>query len=354
MNKELFIKLRNSSGYPAISMLLPTHRTSPENKQDPIRLKNLLTETRSRLAEEFTKRDLSRLEQQINKLDQIDHTYNKEGLAIFINEDLFEYERLLFAPEERVVIDETFATRDLIRAMHKAENYYVLVISRQKIRLFEGFLERVHEVKDFGFPMENNTLYETNSEMRSVSNREDDLIKEFFNRGDKAFQVVYQTNAAPLFVMGVDRNISHYFEIADKKKIIAGGITTGGDDATVHEVAQLAWPLARKMFEDRASEAISTLEKAVSNNRFESDLQLIWNAISEGRGDTLFVEKGYFQAAILEDGNITLSDTPSAPNVIDDIIDEVVELCLQYGGSVVFCEDGSLEKFQRMALVTRY
>ena len=40
------------SGYPAVSLLMPTHRTPPENQQDPIRLRNLLAEAKRRLDED--------------------------------------------------------------------------------------------------------------------------------------------------------------------------------------------------------------------------------------------------------------------------------------------------------------
>lgn len=42
MNKHDVRLLQQISGYPAVSITLPTHRTSPRNKQDPIRVKQLV------------------------------------------------------------------------------------------------------------------------------------------------------------------------------------------------------------------------------------------------------------------------------------------------------------------------
>ena len=42
------------SGYPAVSLLMPIHRTPPENRQDPIRLRNLLSEAKRRLEDDDT------------------------------------------------------------------------------------------------------------------------------------------------------------------------------------------------------------------------------------------------------------------------------------------------------------
>jgi hypothetical protein len=354
MSKSVFDQLKGISSYPCVTVILPTHRTSPDNKQDPIRLKNLLTETKDRLEMEFTRRELNGLKKNLERIEEIDHNHNKEGLAIFINEDTFLYDRLLFKPEERVVIDDTFATRDLIRAAHKAENYYVLIVSQQKARLFECYIENASEVKDDVFPMSNDTLYETDRAARNAGSREDDLIKEFFNRVDKAFTSYYKDNPADLFLMGVERNIFHYMDIVDQKSIISGSIITGGDDATEPEVANLVWPTARQLLTAREHEALSQLERAVSVNRFESDIQSIWKAVNEGRGEVLFVENSFFQPAVIDNGELVLNEDSKLPGVIDDIVDEIAESVLQFGGRVVFMHDGSLSKYQKIALITRY
>lgn len=354
MSKTIFDKVKTVKKYPCVTIILPTHRTSPDNKQDNIVLKNLITEVHNRLAEEFSKRDLSAFQSNLDRISEIDMNHNKEGLVIFINEDMFEYDRLLFKPEERVIIDDTFATRDLIRSMHKAENYYVLALGRDKVRLFEGFKEEVTDFENDDFPYENNSLYSTNSAERAVASKEDNLIEEYFNRVDKAFLKVYAENPGDLILAGVDRNVAHYRSVADKPGVIIGSINMNGDSMKSHELAKDAWPLMRSTIDKRQAEAIAVLEKAVSENKFESDLQMIWKAINEGRADTLYTEKTYFQPVNEENGSITPVEDHRAVGVIDDIVDEMAEITLQYGGKVVFLEDGSLDKYQRLALVTRY
>jgi len=44
MNRQDIRLLQQMRGYPALTITLPTYRTSPENKQGPARLKNLATE----------------------------------------------------------------------------------------------------------------------------------------------------------------------------------------------------------------------------------------------------------------------------------------------------------------------
>jgi len=354
MSKQVFDQVKSFKQYPCVTIVLPTHRTSPDNKQDSIVLKNLITEVHNRLAEEFSKRDLTSLQKNLDRISEIDMNHSKEGLVIFINEEIFTYARLLFKPEGRVIIDDTFATRDLIRAAHKAENYYVLALGRDKVHLFEGMLEYMTEIKDGNFPYENKTLFHTNAAERAAGMKEDHMIEEFFNRVDKEFLNYYKENPGDLILAGVERNATHYRNVADKKDVIIGHITTNGEAHWTNELAKEAWPLMRETLNKRRDEALAVLEKAVSENKFESDINMIWKAVHEGRGDTLYVEQGYFQPAIIEESGLTLTDDHKAIGVNDDIVDEIAEITLQYGGKVVFMEDGSLSKYQKIAMTTRY
>jgi hypothetical protein len=61
-------QLQAVNEYPSVSVLLPTHRTSPDNQQDPIRVKNLVTETKNRLLGKFPAREMEPL---FTKLDRV-------------------------------------------------------------------------------------------------------------------------------------------------------------------------------------------------------------------------------------------------------------------------------------------
>ena len=44
----------------------------------------------------------------------------------------------------------------------------------------------------------------------------------------------------------------------------------------------------------------------------------------------------------------------TAPDVIDDAVDEIIETVLNKQGQVVFMENGQLKDYQRIALILRY
>ena len=76
MNQQDLQELQAIRGYPALSILLPTHRKDPEKRQDPIRVKNLVREATDRLLAEFSRREVSPLLARLNYLvAQIDYRY---------------------------------------------------------------------------------------------------------------------------------------------------------------------------------------------------------------------------------------------------------------------------------------
>ena len=45
---------------------------------------------------------------------------------------------------------------------------------------------------------------------------------------------------------------------------------------------------------------------------------------------------------------------PTAPDAIDDAVDELIEIVLARGGQVVFVDNGALEAHQRIAIILRF
>lgn len=164
MNRTDIQLLQAIRGYPALSILLPTHRTAPANRQDPIRVKNLVRQAQERLLAEFSQRDLAGLFARLDALvNTIDYRYTLDGLALFVNADIARAFMLPFTLKERVVVDESFATRDLVFALNRTPRYWVLALSEQPTRLFEGTRETLIEVTGNGFPI--------NTPGRAVSKR---------------------------------------------------------------------------------------------------------------------------------------------------------------------------------------
>jgi hypothetical protein len=85
--------------------------------------------------------------------ERINHDYNLDSLAIFVNPSFSRVIGLPIEISDRVVIGDRFEIRPFLKAMQQSEHYYILTIARQKIRLLEAFNDiLVREVKNNDFP----------------------------------------------------------------------------------------------------------------------------------------------------------------------------------------------------------
>ncbi len=341
-----------------VTIILNTHRTHPENQKDPIALKNLIKEAAQRLLEDESKRDAKALIEKLERIEaEIDHNYNLDSLIIFVNEDIAEFMRLPIAVEDRVVIDHTFATRDIVRAIHLETNYYILLLSQQKVRLIEAFNDQFVEEVHGDFPMENTDLYSTSAAQQSNASRQTNLIAEFFNRVDKALNKVRSENPLPVLICTEESNYHEYLKIADQKNSIYQFYLNMNrvDEKNIH-ITPEAWKLVKEHVISRNNDRVSELRKAVSQNKFMSDANDIYKGINEGRIQTIFVEQGRFQPALFENNVISFvsDEERSKKVVVDDIFDELIEMNMSFGGDVVFLPKGELSDFDGFGAITRY
>ncbi|MFB2538437.1 hypothetical protein ACEYX8_04170, partial [Acinetobacter sp. c3-l95] len=227
--KPTLKSLRDVRANPALSVFVKTHRHHPENEQDPIALKNQLTEAQNRLEQEFDKRTVAAVMEKIEaKLDRWDHNYNLDTLAIFATTEEAQVIRMPLDAQPRVIINNRFAVRDLVRDLANSVHYYAIVITRESARLIEAVNGRVVQEFDHNhplqeelthdkFPIRNTHLHTTSGADRSAASNEDNYLKEFLNRADKSFQQIWgkTEEKLPLVVVGDARNISFY----SKRKI---------------------------------------------------------------------------------------------------------------------------------------
>lgn len=341
-----------------ITITLNTHRIKPENQKDSLLLKNLIKEAEERLFTGESKRKAQKLMQRLLNLEsQIDHNYNLESLVLFVNEEIAEYTRLPIAVEDRVVIDNTFATRDLIRAMHLDSGYYILILSQQRVRLVEAFNDKL--VKEIGspFPIDNTRFYSTDKAELSNAKRQTNLIAGFFNQIDKEVNIIRKANPLPVLICSEEGNYYEYLKIADQKQSIFDTyLNKNRVEEKAHHIISEAWKIVKQYTEEKNNARKAELEKAVSQNRFLSDTNEIWQAIKQGRIQTLFIELGKFQPAIWENDHIEYvsDDIRNRKEVVDDIYDELIETNMSYGGDVVFLPNGELSEFNGFGAITRY
>ncbi len=360
MNRNEVNTLMAMRSMPSVTITLPTHRTSPDNKQDPIRLKNLVVEATNLLLKDFSKREVETVLKRLDEVSSdINHSYNLDGLAIFVNADFARAYELPFTLKERVTVGDAFFTRDLVFAMNRTVRYWVLVLSEKPARLFEASRDALTEVTDGAFPMKHTgpggeTRLPGGQGVERTEQR-DRHHEAFFRSVDAEYDKITKSDPLPLVVLGVDRYLSFFRQNSTKNDVVAE-IRGNYDHLNAHDLGRMVWPEVEEALATRRAGVFDQLRDAVGSRKIASTVGEAWRYAHEGRGAVLLLEENYHAPAKLsEDGmNIVLSDRPEDLDVMDDAADIIVEEVLNKGGRVVFVPDGSLKDHSRVALILRY
>jgi len=351
---ETIEKLTGITADCCVTILLRTHRGFPGNEKDAIVLKDLVKEAETTLLARYDKQLATSIIDKINNLAAtIDHQQNLEGMALFVNENIAEYLRLPIEIENKVVINRSFATTPLARALHAAYSYYVLTLSREKARLIEALNGKVTREVENGFPMENS--YPVEGYQNTLPVEQDNLVSEFFKRVNQQLNETLKERPMPVIICTDEAGYSEYLKVAENKEAIAGHLNGNRDGEKAHEIVEAAWPLAKQFFNEKNLQRLSELSAAIGAKNFETEISSIWRAVKEGRGRTLFVKQRQFPAERPGNDIIELPLPESGRKVnVDDIIDEMIEKNIELGGDTVFINDDELNEYNGLALVTRY
>ncbi|MFE9923245.1 chemotaxis protein [Streptomyces sp. NPDC005774] len=353
-------ELRRPRPYPAVSVLTPTHRREPLNAQDPVRLRNVVAEARKQLeADPAVTRDRrGEVELQLDRaLAEVDLTHAEDGLVIFAAPGEHQVWSLARSVPERVVLSDTFLTRNLVSA-HTAERpFWVLSVSPDRATLWNGGTDRVTEEHAGGFPLTRTVENFDPERVEQVGDQpsafRDEGTRRFLRETDTAMGAILREHPRRLYVTGEPAALSLLGEAGDMTRdavrVQHGGLAHGTPEAVWQALRPVLESEARKSTED----VRRALETARGRKRFAAGVDELWQNTREGRVQLLAVEEN-FRATVRDAGEHLVAAESGDLDAREDIVDELVEQCLETGAEVRFVPDGALGDAARIAGVLRY
>ncbi len=338
MQRALLAELQAQRAYPSITILFNTSNgVNPEPAQLATAM-GFVRDADYRLRDEVTDAVRIRMVETLTDLvKQQTNVAAPHAIAIFVSPNSNGAVRLAKSVTERVIIDETFATRDLVADLNRTALYRVMTISDQRARMFLGSRERLVEELTERWPL-------VRSDEASVATWGTMLTA--------ALREEQEAAPLPIVFAGVARSVRRALPDATTSTI---GIIPGNHDKTGWSgLHHLAWPLVTDWLRTDKSRALSLLEEARSQRRYAGGLEEIWPLAAEGRVELLVVEESFAVAAMLDGRGFTRVSDPAATGVIDDIVDELIEVVLSKGGSTVFVPDGDLAANACLAAILRF
>jgi hypothetical protein len=357
-NSKAIQKLATEKNSPCVTISLNTHKTHPDNAQDIVQLKKLLRETEERVINEFGKRPVASLLTKLSEIqDEVDVNYNLDSLHIFLSNDTKEIVKSNLPIKENAVhISDSFNIRSLIKSHNRNQNYYILLLSQSGVNLYKANNDNVEsEIENDDFPFPENKHYNTHSDKGSDPKHLDDLVREFLNKVDKAVVKMHHETDLNCVVVCTEDNYSRLMQIADQPSIYMGYSNIDYNHTANHQIAKQAWELMLKVQYQHRTEAIKEIKEAVAQGNVLTDLQEIFQASIDGRGEVLIVHDDFKQAVLMtSDRTFDLISDTTQNNVIDDITSQIAWEILSKKGQVYFTAQDEIKEIGDIVLKTRY
>ena len=351
-------KLATEKNSPCVTISLNTHRTHPDNEQDIVQLKNLLKEAKERVVDEFGKRPVSSLLEHLSEIEnEVDVNYNLDSLHVYLSNNTKEIIKSAWPVNETGVhISNTFNIDSLIKSYNRSEEYFILLLSQSSVNLYNTINDGiVEEIENDDFPISDNRQYSSNPERVSDSKRLDDLVREYLNKVDKAVVKMNSYTGLNCVVICTEDNYSRLMQVADKPAIYIGYASIDYNDTEKHTIAEQGWKLVEGLQQSRRTEAIEEIKEAVGQGAVLTDLQEIFQASIDGRGDLLIVHQDFSQPVLMTGvRTFELTDDRTQENAIDDISSNIAWAVISKDGRVFFTAQDDIKELGNIVLKTRY
>jgi hypothetical protein len=272
------------------------------------------------------------------------------GLAILVIPQGTHLLHLRVPPRDRVVVDPTFATRDLVRSAAEDPAFLTLVIDGRAARLLHYGQRYTRPILGHDFPMIRPA--ESSGGTGNRGGAQQERLRSFLREVDGRLAARIEEFGLPVVLIANERTAAEYLGIAPGRRI-AAVLRTGRTNAPLADLERSARAALDEHVRDRAAAALDTVQVRLAHGRAVAGIEAAWAAMDLGDPDLLVVERSHEAAARVSERRLDLVEDPEELGVLDDAVDELIEAALARGVEVVTVPDGALARHGHLVLALR-
>ena len=359
LDEPVVAALQAVRDYPCASVLMSTAPGNALSSADAARLDLLVAALGRRLRTEVAHHPIEPVLARLQRLS-VDARSVATGrsVALFAS---FHHDALVTLPVDvvdRVVVDPTFATRDLVRALAARPRFRVVVVSDARVRLLEGEPGGLVEI-DLRVPALAASPAATRRSRGRRGRAEGDTRRRRgtirLRQAAAAVRARHTADPLPLVVAGVTRQVAAWTSVFGDGDPVVCTIAGNHDTTSANRLDVLATPVIDDYLRGERRAALARLA-ATDPDRSAFGIDAVWSAAGAGRIELLCVEEGFVYPARPDHARNRLQpdDDLDRPEVLDDAIDEIIEMVRLGDGRVVTVHDGALEGCGRVAARLRW
>lgn len=381
VTNDLIQQLSSFNEAPCLSLYMPTHQTHPDNTQDPILFKKLLQQMEESLLQKYAAAEAQKHLDPLRALTDDNNFWNHslEGLAVFSAKGLFKVVRLHASVEKLAMVADSFHTKPLRKYLQSSDNFHVLGLTRNEIRLYQGSRRSLFEVElhpDIPKTLTDalgNKLTDPHLTVASYGGSASDGSPMHHGQGgknpeiekdaEKFFRIVAEAiydhyskaTGWPLILAALPEHHNLFHSVNKNRFLLEKGVTINPFSVSTEQLAQLAWEVLEPEYNAKLESLAAEYQQAKANDKGSDDYKEVAVAAIEGRVETLLVEADRIIAARvtnLETGNTQKKELTN-PRV-DDLLDDMGELVIKMGGTVMVLPADKMPSEKGLAAIYRY
>ncbi|HSB40322.1 MAG TPA: hypothetical protein VLK28_00700 [Methylomirabilota bacterium] len=373
---DALVTLTASVPSPAVSIYLPTHRAVPETLQDPIRFKNLLRAAEERVLAAGARASEARslLAPAVDLLgDSHFWTHQRDGLAVFAAPGVFRRYRVPIRLDETLVVSHRFHVKPLVPLATGDSGFFLLTLSQNQVRLFEGSRGALAELELEAVPPslaealkyddpQKQLQYHTGAPGRAamfhgqgtgIDEHKDNLLR-FFRKVDAGLHELLRGRRAPLVLAGVEYLFPIYREANRYPHLLDEGIAGNPERVSIPALHAQAWSLLEPRFTRAQEDAVARYRQLAGTGKTSTDVTRIVPATLHGRVEVLFAARTAQQWGTYDPAADRVHLGSEAQPGREDLLDLAVVQALIRGATVHIAEPARMPEPAPVAAIFRY
>jgi hypothetical protein len=369
--EDLRALLQEQEG-PAISIYVPTERSSSDSETNRLRYRAALDRARELLESANGADGVGPvMAEELEPLVREDEfwRYQANGLAVFASPSVQRLYRLPTRLPDLVVVAPSFHTRPMLEYLQAPDRYWVLGLSQKRVKLWSGTASGASPIDPEGVPRSllEALGYEYERDQKIVLRRKvrnashgshgrgglmpvfhghgvgaDDAepeLRRFFKKVDEGLQEMLREEIGPLVLAAVGEYHSLYRDVSRIPNLAQEGIEASVGDWTSERIHEAAWPIARAQADREIDRALELWESSYGRGKAEADLANLARLAVTGRIRLLLTERGrrYWGSMDRATGAIEIvqegGEDPSGEAT--ELLDELAEVVILRGGNAL-------------------
>ena len=318
---------------PCVSIYMSTKAVHKgEFKKLEIGFKNLLQEVEKKLKENwgYKQQDTDEFLKEANKLvaDSSFWQNQKEGLAVFLAPDRFEYFKLAVDTYDSSHVSYNFNLKQLISEIRDDQEYYLLALSPNYNQLYKAARNNIKEIEIEEMPINIkeflNLDEEAAEQYQSINTAggssifhgqgaepdDNEDLMHYLKEIDKVINKELKDKGKYLLIAADDNLFSIYKNINNYDKLLEENLSGNTKQMNKKELREKSWKIVESHLHDYLEKSKNKYLELKAGEKTSADLEEIVEAAYYGKIDTLMLNKKAEKAGLFveEKNEIKLLD----------------------------------------------